>query len=98
MTGKALPASGSEQCIGPVAEAPFGSASILTISYVYIALMGAAGLKRATEVAILNANYMANKLEPHYPILFRGKNWSRRARVRHGRARPVRRLGRRESR
>jgi len=57
-----------------VAEAPYGSASILTISYVYIALMGAAGLKRATEVAILNANYMAKRLEPHYPILFKGKN------------------------
>ena len=72
--GKSLTATAGEQCIGPVAEAPFGSASILTISYVYIALMGAAGLKRATEVAILNANYMAKKLEPHYPILFRGKN------------------------
>jgi glycine dehydrogenase len=64
---------GGEQAIGPVAEAPFGSASILTISYVYIALMGAAGLKRATEVAILSANYMAKRLEPHYPILFKGK-------------------------
>jgi glycine dehydrogenase len=68
-----IPVGGSD-AIGPVAEAPFGSASILTISYVYIALMGAAGLKRATEVAILNANYMAKRLEPHYPILFRGKN------------------------
>jgi glycine dehydrogenase len=67
-----LPVGGS-QAIGPVAEAPYGSASILTISYVYIALMGAAGLKRATEVAILNANYMAKRLELHYPILFRGK-------------------------
>jgi glycine dehydrogenase len=67
-------AVGGSEAIGPVAEAPFGSASILTISYVYIALMGAAGLKRATEVAILNANYMAKRLEPHYPILFRGKN------------------------
>jgi glycine dehydrogenase len=60
--------------IGPVAQSPYGSASILTISYVYIALMGAAGLKRATEVAILNANYMAKRLETHYPILFKGNN------------------------
>ncbi len=59
--------------VGPVSAAPFGSASILPISWVYIALMGAAGLKRATEVAILNANYMANRLEGHYAILFRGK-------------------------
>jgi glycine dehydrogenase len=65
---------GGSAAIGPVAEAPYGSASILTISYVYIALMGAAGLKRATEVAILNANYMAKRLEPHYPILFKGKS------------------------
>ncbi|MBV8780985.1 MAG: aminomethyl-transferring glycine dehydrogenase [Phycisphaerae bacterium] len=65
---------GGDQAIGPIAEAPYGSASILTISYVYIALMGAAGLRRATEVAILNANYMAKKLEPHYPILFKGKD------------------------
>jgi glycine dehydrogenase len=66
-------AVGGTDAIGPVAESPYGSASILTISYVYIALMGAAGLKRATEVAILNANYMAKRLEPHYPILFKGK-------------------------
>ena len=74
VTGKSVTTLGGEQSIGPVAEAPYGSASILTISYVYIALMGGAGLKRATEVAILNANYMAKKLEPHYPILFKGKN------------------------
>ncbi len=65
---------GTESAIGPIAEAPHGSASILPISYVYIALMGAAGLKRATEVAILNANYMAKRLESHYPILFKGKH------------------------
>ncbi len=57
-----------------VSAAPYGSASILPISYVYIALMGSEGLKRATEVAILNANYMARRLEPHYPILYRGKS------------------------
>ncbi|MGN6625557.1 MAG: aminomethyl-transferring glycine dehydrogenase, partial [Tepidisphaeraceae bacterium] len=57
-----------------VSAAPYGSASILPISYVYIALMGSEGLKRATEIAILNANYMAKRLESHYPILYRGKN------------------------
>ena len=51
-----------------ISAAPWGSASILTISWVYIALMGAKGLKLATEVAILNANYMAHRLAPHYPI------------------------------
>ncbi len=62
------PASG----VGPVAAAPFGSALILPISYAYIRMMGAPGLKRATEVAILNANYVAARLAPHYPILFTG--------------------------
>ena len=65
---------GGPQAIGPVAAAPYGSPSILPISWMYIAMMGAAGLKRATQVAILNANYMAKRLEPHYPILFRGRN------------------------
>jgi glycine dehydrogenase len=51
----------------PVSAAPWGSASILPISWVYIAMMGADGLKRATQVAILNANYMAKRLEAHYP-------------------------------
>ncbi len=60
--------------IGPVSAAPFGSASILPISWMYIALMGADGLKRATEVAILNANYMAKRLASHYDILFKGQN------------------------
>ncbi len=63
-----------EQGIGPVAAAPFGSPSILPISWMYIAMMGAAGLKRATQVAILSANYMAKRLESHYPILFRGRH------------------------
>ncbi len=57
-----------------ISAAPWGSASILTISWVYIALMGAKGLKLATEVAILNANYTAQRLAPHYPILYTGKN------------------------
>jgi glycine dehydrogenase len=57
---------------GPVAAAPFGSALILPITYAYIRMMGAAGLKRATEVAILNANYVAARLRPHYPVLYTG--------------------------
>ncbi len=59
---------------GAVSSAPYSSASILTISWMYIAMMGAAGLKQATEVAILNANYMAKRLEKHYPVLFTGPN------------------------
>ncbi|MEO8714300.1 MAG: aminomethyl-transferring glycine dehydrogenase, partial [Acetobacteraceae bacterium] len=58
--------------VGPVAGAPFGSALILPISYAYIRMMGAAGLKRATEIAVLNANYVAARLAPHYPVLFTG--------------------------
>ena len=58
--------------IGAVSSAPFGSAGILPISWAYIALMGDAGLKHASEVAILNANYIAHRLAPHYPILYTG--------------------------
>ncbi|WP_442938114.1 aminomethyl-transferring glycine dehydrogenase [Nostoc sp.] len=60
--------------IGAVAAAPWGSASILVISWMYIAMMGAAGLTQATKVAILNANYIAKKLESYYPVLYQGKN------------------------
>ncbi|MBI3558491.1 MAG: aminomethyl-transferring glycine dehydrogenase, partial [Deltaproteobacteria bacterium] len=63
---------GGEKALGPVSAAPWGSASILTISWAYIAMMGGAGLKRATEIAILNANYMAKRLDAHYPVLYRG--------------------------
>ena len=59
--------------VGPVAAAPYGSASILTISWMYICMMGRDGLKRASEVAILNANYIAKRLDPHFPVLFKGK-------------------------
>ena len=59
---------------GPVAAAPYGSASILTISWMYIRMMGAAGLTKATKVAILNANYIAKRLDPHFPVLFKGKH------------------------
>ena len=54
-----------------MSAAPYGSPSILTISWVYIALMGR-GLTKATQVAILNANYMAKRLEKHYPVLYTG--------------------------
>jgi len=57
--------------VGPVSAAPFGSASILTISYVYILLMGGEGLTRATGIAILNANYIATKLDPYFPVLYK---------------------------
>jgi glycine dehydrogenase len=63
---------GGPEAIGPVSAAPFGSASILPISWVYIALMGCDGLTKATQVAILNANYMAKRLEKHYSILYTG--------------------------
>jgi glycine dehydrogenase len=68
MRADAGPATG----YGPVSAAPFGSALILPITYAYIRMMGAAGLKRATEVAILNANYVAHRLRPHYPVLYTG--------------------------
>jgi glycine cleavage system P protein (glycine dehydrogenase) len=60
------------RAVGPVSAAPWGSASILPISWVYIALMGAEGLTRATEVAILNANYMAQRLSRHFKVLYTG--------------------------
>ncbi len=68
------PDLGSEQAMGPVSAAPYGSPSILPISWVYIALMGSTGLRRASQVAILSANYMANRLREHYPILYTGEN------------------------
>jgi glycine dehydrogenase len=66
------PASAGEHAVGAVSAAPYGSPSILLISWVYIAMMGPRGLKKATEVAILNANYMAERLKDHYPVLFKG--------------------------
>ena len=66
--------TGGEQGIGPVAAAPYGSASILLISWAYIALLGYKGLRRCSEIAILNANYLAVRLSKHYDILFRGRN------------------------
>ncbi|WP_423185915.1 aminomethyl-transferring glycine dehydrogenase [Alishewanella sp. d11] len=63
---------GTGESNGAVAAAPFGSAGILPISWMYIAMMGSEGLKQATEFAILNANYVAKKLSPHFPILYVG--------------------------
>ena len=60
------------QATGAVSAAPYGSASILPISWMYVAMMGGEGLKAATEVAILNANYVARRLSPHYPVLYTG--------------------------
>nr|MBA2773552.1 aminomethyl-transferring glycine dehydrogenase [Nocardioidaceae bacterium] len=59
--------------IGPISAAPFGSAGILSISWAYIAMMGAQGLTDATSVAVLSANYIAHRLGEHYPVLYRGK-------------------------
>jgi len=66
--------TGGEQAIGPVAAAPWGSPSILPISWVYIGLMGASGLTRASEVAILNANYMAKRLAAAFEVLYTGES------------------------
>jgi glycine dehydrogenase len=68
------PAAGPEGTIGTVSAAPWGSASILPITWAYIAMMGSEGLKRATQLAILNANYIAHRLKPRYPVLYSGKN------------------------
>ena len=68
------PYAGHKPTVGTVSAAPWGSAGILPISWAYISMMGANGLKFATQIAILNANYMATKLDPHFPILYKGRN------------------------
>ncbi len=68
------PESAGVNAIGPISAAPYGSPAILTISWMYIAMMGPDGLKRATQVAILNANYMAKRLSAHYPIVYTGRS------------------------
>jgi glycine dehydrogenase len=73
LPGHASTDGGKPAAVGPVSAAPFGSASILTISYIYILMMGGEGLTRATEIAILNANYIATKLHPHFPVLYRNE-------------------------
>ncbi|MBO1351055.1 MAG: aminomethyl-transferring glycine dehydrogenase [Hormoscilla sp. GUM202] len=74
LPGHAVVQMEGEQRIGAVSAAPWGSASILTISWMYIAMMGTAGLTEATKIAILNANYMARRLDAYYPILYKGKS------------------------
>ena len=66
------PEAGPEGGVGPISAAPYGSASILPISWAYVRLMGGAGLTRATQVAVLNANYIATRLREHYPVLYSG--------------------------
>ncbi len=68
------PAQGKGQTIGEVSSAPWGSASILPISWAYIAMSGAEGLKRSSEIAILNANYIAKRLDPYFPVVYKGTN------------------------
>ncbi len=74
LPGHAVIATGGEKAIGAISAAPWGSASILPISTMYIMMMGAAGLTQATKLAILNANYLAKRLEKHYPVLYRARN------------------------
>ncbi|KAL2346549.1 hypothetical protein Fmac_000549 [Flemingia macrophylla] len=69
-----IPAPDKSQPLGTISAAPWGSALILPISYSYIAMMGSKGLTEASKIAILNANYMAKRLESHYPVLYRGAN------------------------
>ncbi len=66
------PEAGPETGVGPISGAPFGSASILPISWAYVRLMGGAGLTRATQTAVLSANYIAARLREHYPVLYSG--------------------------
>ena len=72
LPGHAVIATGGDQAIGAVSAAPWGSASILPISLMYIMMMGGDGLTLATKYAILSANYIAKRLEPHYPVLYKG--------------------------
>ncbi|HXU80563.1 MAG TPA: aminomethyl-transferring glycine dehydrogenase [Polyangia bacterium] len=73
LPGHPVVKTGGSAAIGPISAAPWGSSSILLIPWAYVRMMGGAGLTRATEVAILNANYIAARLDPHYPVVYRGK-------------------------
>jgi glycine dehydrogenase len=73
LPGSPVPGTPPGQGVGPIAAAPWGSAGILPISWAYIRMMGADGLRRATQVAILSANYIATRLAPHYPVLYTGR-------------------------
>ena len=74
LPGHPAAATGGSHAIGPVSAAPWGSAGVLPISWMYIRMMGAAGLTAATKNAILSANYIAKRLDAHYPVLFKGAN------------------------
>ena len=74
LPGHVVVKTGGSSAIGAVSAAPYGSASILLISWAYIAMMGPDGLKQASQMAILNANYIARRIAGHFPILYRGKN------------------------
>jgi len=74
LPGHSIVKTGGEKAIHAVASAPWGSANILLISYAYINMLGADGLKDVTKTAILNANYLKSKLEKHFPVLYQGKN------------------------
>jgi glycine dehydrogenase len=71
---RVVPNVGGDNATGAVSSAPWGSPSILPISYAYIAMMGEAGLTKATQIAILNANYVAARLDPYFPVLYKGAN------------------------
>ena len=74
LPGNPVVKTGGAHAAGAVSAAPWGSASILPISMMYIDMMGGSGLTEATKIAILNANYVAKRFEPHYPVLYRGKH------------------------
>jgi len=74
LPGHPVVRTGGDKAIGAISAAPWGSASILLISWAYIKMMGASGLTQATKVAILNANYIAKRLDEHFPVLYRGRN------------------------
>ena len=84
LSGHSLIKTGGDHAISAISAAPFGSASILTISYAYIKMMGEKGLTEATKRAILNANYIKDRLKDHYHILYTGKT----GRSAHGYYRP----------
>lgn len=74
LPGHPLVATGGDKAIAPVSAAPWGSASILPISWAYIKMMGGRGLTHATKITLLNANYLMSRLRPHYPILYTNAN------------------------
>ncbi len=72
LPGHSIVPVGGDRATGEISQAPWGSANILPISWMYIRMMGAAGLEQATKIAILNANYIARKLDPYFPVLYKG--------------------------